>query len=159
MTNENNFLMDAFFQKHPENYNKFINYVESVFGEGLLLNIHKKMCKKYGLPKIGTSRVTYISKSVVFKVPISECGFRNNDLEASIISLYENTEYEIPIAKSRHLLNCEVPIVVMEKVKEMSLSDIKDQYGEMPDFVSAVDMGQVGLTKKGKLVAFDYADL
>lgn len=159
MTTQADHLMNAFIQNHPKNKQDFLSYVESIFGKGLLLDIHTMMCNKYGLPKIGTGRVTYISKTVVFKVPISDFGFRNNDIEASILSIHENTPYEIPIAYSRHLPNCEIPIVVMEKVKELTLTEIKDKLGEIPSFVSAVDMGQVGLNKKGKLVAFDYADL
>ena len=157
--NQSDFLINAFYQNHPTNEKEFLTYVESIFGEGLLLDIHRIMCKKYGLPKIGTGRVTYISKTVVFKVPSSDFGFRNNDMEASTLSIAEGTPYEIPIAYSRHLPKCEVPIVVMEKVQELSLPEIKEKYGEIPSFVSAVDMGQVGLNSRGKLVAFDYADL
>lgn len=145
---------------NPESTEEFLKYVESIFGQGKLLDIHKYMCEKYGLPKIGTGRVAYISKSVVFKVPINIDGFRLNDWEASLVSLNEGTPYEIPLAKSRHFFGSQdIPIVVMEKVKEMLLSEIKEMFGEIPSFVSAVDMGQVGLNSRGKLVAFDYADL
>lgn len=153
------FLLNAFNQNHPNSVSEFLNYVEHIFGSGQLLDIHSFMCKKYGLPKIGTGRVAYISKSVVFKVPIDIDGFRLNDWEASLSSFQAGTPYEIPLAKSRHLLGVEIPIVVMEKVQELTLKEIESLFGYIPNFVHSVDMGQVGLNKKGKLVAFDYADL
>jgi hypothetical protein len=154
------YMLNALNQIHPESSEEFLKYVENIFGQGELLDIHKYMCEKYGLPKIGTGRVAYISKKVVFKVPIDIDGFRLNDWEASLVSLHAGTPYEIPLAKSRHFFGSQdIPIVVMEKVKEMSLSEIKEMFGEIPSFVSAVDMGQVGLNSRGKLVAFDYADL
>lgn len=158
--NQSEYLLQAFYQDHIENIDVFLTYVESIFGKNKVYDIHKFMFEKYGAPKLGTSRVTYLSKFVVFKVPISEYGFRTNDLEASIISIGEPDDpFYIPLAKSKHFPNCDIPIVVMEKVKEASYDEIKNSLGYVPDFVSAVDMGQVGFTKKGKLVAFDYADL
>lgn len=151
------YLISAYNQEHPTDKEAFLKYVESVFDKGVMLDLHTFMCNKYGLPKIGTGRTTYLSKNFVFKVPISEFGFRINDLEGSTISIDEGTEYEIPIAKSRLLPKCDIPIVVMERVVEMTLDEIDDRFGYIPSFVSAVDMGQVGLNRKGKLVAFDYA--
>lgn len=156
--NERDFLLNAFYQIHPKNKDEFLVYVKSIFGENLVYQIHSYMCDKYGLPKIGTGRVTYISKTVVFKVPISEDGFRNNDWEASIISLGQDPD-SVQIAYSRHLPNCEIPIVVMEKVSPLTEDEIKQKFGSVPHWVEYVDMGQVGLNSRGKLVAFDYANL
>lgn len=139
--------------------NEFIKYIEDEFGVGRVLDLHKSMTGKYGTPKFGTGRATYLSKYCVFKVPVSVDGFRLNDLEGSTISIGEpNKIGYIPIARSRLILIKDVPIVAMEKVIEADINDIKDKIGKVPDFVSSVDMGQVGFNKKGNLVAFDYAD-
>ena len=154
------YLMRAYMQEHPTSKEDWIADVEQLVGAGELLELHKYMCNKYGVPCLGTSRVTYLSTRVVFKVPINDRGFRGNDWEASLMSIgKEGDKYYIPLARSRFLPKCEIPVVVMERVEEASLNNIEGRLGYIPDFVSAVDMGQVGWTRKGKLVAFDYADL
>lgn len=153
------FLLRALNQEHPESKQDFLAYIESVFGTGLLFDLYSKMIDKYGLPKIGTRRATYISKSIVFKVPVDIEGFRENDWEGSLCAINPDSNYEIPIAKSRLIFCDDIPVVAMEKVQPLFLSQIKEKFGEIPAFVSWVDMGQVGLNRQGKLVAYDYADL
>lgn len=154
------YLMRAYLQDHFTEKKEMMDFIESEFGTGFLFDLHSKFIDKYGMPKLGTSRATYISKSCVFKIPISLEGFRLNDWEGSLCSIgEEGTEYYIPLAKSKLLYINDIPVVAMERVIEASLDDIKEKYGFIPDFVSAVDMGQVGFDSKGKLVAYDYADL
>jgi len=154
------YLLRAYTQDHIGDVDVFLAYVKNFFGEGELYQIHKFMCKKYGTPKLGTSRVTYLSKFVVFKIPISEDGFGMNDFEASLMGFGEEQDpWYIPLAKSKHLPQCGMPIVVMEKVIPADNEMILSIMGTIPSFVNSVDMGQVGFTKSGKLVAFDYADL
>lgn len=149
------YLLAAYEQQHPDNIDEFLATLDGMFGKGSLLELHRWMCKKYGPPKLGTGRVAYIGKTAVFKVPISQDGFRQNDWEGSIVSLGE----DMPIARSRLFYTplSDIPIVVMEKVEEVYLDEIIARMGHIPEFVSAVDMGQVGFTRKGQLVAFDYA--
>lgn len=148
------FLLAAYEQNHPTSSEAFLDAIEGMIGAGPLFDLHRLMCKKYGPPKLGTSRVSYLSKTVVFKVPVSENGFRCNDWEGSIVSLGDAT----PIARARLHPNSEIPIVVMERVEEVSLEQICERLGHIPDFVYAIDMAQVGFTRAGKLVAFDYVD-
>lgn len=152
------YIMDAYQQKHPESTEDFLAMVSTLIEESPLLELHRFCCKKYGPPKLGTSRVTYLSKHVVFKVPINNDGFRNNDWEASLLSIGkdENDPNYIPLAYSRFLPGCGIPVVVMEKVREATKDEIIAKFGAIPDFVYNVDMGQVDWTKKGKLVVFDY---
>ena len=150
-----NYLWSAYVQDHPTDVPTWIAQLEELCGEGELLELHKLMAAKYGVPEIGTSRAAYMSKTVVFKVPTTLDGFRNNDWEASLISIPDT-----PIARSRHLPKCDIPVVVMERVQPcIDLQECIDVLGTVPDFVSAVDMAQVGWTRKGRLVAYDYADL
>ena len=154
------YLIRAYTQDHFPDPSDFLNYIEDEFGAGDLLGLHKFMCRKYGTPKIGTSRATYLSKHCVFKLPSSIEGFRLNDCEGSLCSIGKpGTSWFIPIALSRLIDVNDIPIVVIERVTEATLDDIATQLGYIPEFVSAVDMGQVGFTKKGELVAYDYADL
>lgn len=147
------YLLSAYYQKHIADVDTFLALIYPLMGEGHLYDIHKYMCSKYGPPKLGTSRVAYISKAVVFKVPTQPDGFRYNEFEISLCSVPE-----IPQARTHYLYRYGVPIVVMEKVEEATPDLIRTRLGRIPKFVSYVDMGQVGFTKKGKLVAYDYAD-
>lgn len=153
------YIVDVLNGEEPKDTESFLGYIHSYFGESIILDMHKQMCEKYGMPQLGTKRATYISKFAVFKLPVNDCGYRDNDLEGSIVDICKGTPYEIPIAKSKLLFINDTPVVVMEKVQPLLLSEIKSLLGEIPSFVSFVDMGQVGLTKKGDLVAFDYAEL
>lgn len=160
MNEKENYLLRAYSQNHFDNGKEMLSYLESEFGKGLILDLHRKLIDKYGMPKLGTGRATYISKFCVFKLPVTLCGFRLNDWEGSVSSIgKKGTPYYIPIARSKLIFIDDIPIVVMEKVQESSLSEIKSKLGLIPDFVSSVDMGQVGFNHKGQLVAYDYADL
>lgn len=148
------YIWAAYVQDHPADIEHWIELLRELCGgECELLDLHKRMVAKFGLPEIGTSRAAYMSKTVVFKVPTTPDGFRDNDWEASLISIPD-----MPIARSRHLPNCDIPVVVMERVQPCGPQEIVDRLGAVPDFVSAVDMAQVGWTRKGRLVAYDYAD-
>lgn len=153
------YLMQAYTQQHPTSVDEWMKQVRSLLDSGTLVDLHQYMSNKYGCPKLGTSRVAYIGKICVFKVPITDSGFRANDWETSLVSTApEDSPYYIPLARTRYFKH-DIPIVCMERVEEANFDDIEKRLGHIPDFVSAVDMGQVGWTRKGKLVAFDYADL
>lgn len=154
-------MLRGFYQIHPVSEKEFLSMIEpELKGEDELLSLHVKFCKKYGPPKLGTSRATYIGKKFVFKLPITMAGYRDNDWEGSIVSIgKEGDEYHVPIARSKLLPRVDIPVVVMEKVEETDLDEIIKRFGKLPDFVSIVDSGQVGYNRKGRLVAFDYADI
>lgn len=151
-------MLRGLYQMHPTSKEEFISMIEpELKGECELMSLHLKFCEKYGPPKLGTSRATYIGKKFVFKLPITMAGYGDNDWEGSIGK--EGEEYYVPIARSKLLPRVDIPIVVMEKVEEADLDEIIKRFGKLPDFVSIVDSGQVGYNRKGRLVAFDYADL
>lgn len=154
-------LLRGFYQIHPSSVDEFLSLIEpELQGEDELISLHVKFCEKYGPPKLGTSRATYIGKNFVFKLPITMMGYRDNDNEGSIISIgKEGDEFYVPIARSKLLPRVDIPIVIMEKVTEVTMDDIASVHGSVPSFFSIVDSGQVGYTRKGRLVAFDYADL
>lgn len=128
-----------------------------IIEESPLFDLHRFCCKKYGPPKLGTSRVTYLSKHVVFKVPINDDGFRNNDCwEASLLSIGEdeNDPNYMPLAYSRFLPDATFLWWLWKKVSEATEDEIIAKFGAIPAFVHNVDMGQVGWTKKRQTGCF-----
>lgn len=159
-TSKGDYLLRAYEQNHFNQQEEMINFIESEFGDGIVLELHKRFLGKYGLPKLGTGRATYLSKSCVFKLPVSPDGFRQNDREGCLCEIGEaGKQGHIPIARSKLIIIKDIPIVIMEKVEIAFFDDIKAKMGHVPEFVTWVDMGQVGFDRKNKLVAFDYADL
>lgn len=154
-------MLRGFYQIHPTSVEEFLSMIEpELKGENELISLHVKFCKKYGPPKLGTSRATYIGKNFVFKLPITMKGYGDNDNEGSIVSIgKEGDDFYVPIARSKLLPRVDIPIVVMEKIIEITRDEIVDRFDKIPDFFSIVDSGQVGYNRKGRLVAFDYADL
>jgi len=107
----------------------------------------------------GLRRCVFVFKNYVIKVPINYNGVRDNDWEGSISDLgpdindisYPKTKLAYPKVKNSY-----IPIVFMEYVKWATTKEIKEKLGYYPDWIGYVDCGQVGFTKSGRLVAFDY---
>lgn len=136
---------------------EFLSALNDLLGAGDLLDLHTAMVEKYGIPHMGTSRVTYMSKSAVFKVPISPDGFRYNDFEACLVAVAFAEKDSLGM--TRMVFKNDIPIVAMEKIEPASFQEIKDRLGEVPDWVYGIDMQQVGFSQSGILKAYDYADL
>lgn len=96
----------------------------------------------------GRHRKVFLSRSgkYVIKVPHNDGGFRANQEE---YDLYCNqAKSSIPLAKCRlHKSD----ILLMEFVKSASWRP------DLPEWVRSVDCQQVGYTRTGKLVAYDYS--
>lgn len=128
---------------------EFMDSVREELGQPWV-DLHNKLWDKYGKPECGTGRAAYIGKHVVFKVPRNLGGVRANDWEGSL-----DSSPNMPLAKTR-FLNFDLMVIAMEKIAPATTAEIINKLGKVPDFVSSVDMGQVGWNKKGQLVAFDY---
>lgn len=94
----------------------------------------------------GRNRATLLMGKYVIKFPLCGDGVADNDWEGSI----SGGDY-IQYARTRLAYVGDVPIVFMEQVEYAKVN-----YDAMPDWVGSVDCGQVGYTRKGKLVAYDY---
>lgn len=103
-------------------------------------------CKYLGQ---GRNRIVYLlpSGKNVIKIPINEYGLYNNWDEATIFSRREDGCY-IPLARCKMVKD--TPYLIMEYVEQT-----KDPYVE--PWTYSVDCSQVGYTRSGKLVAYDYA--
>lgn len=139
---------------NQEEQRRFTDGIKKSIGTGTLLDLHLAMMKKYGSPLCGTGRAVYVSKFAVFKVPLNEGGFRANDVECNLVYVPG-----IPLARTRYVKPMLIEILAMQRVEEVNYEQIMEREGVVPSFVSAVYMGQVGYTRKGKLVAYDYGDM
>lgn len=96
----------------------------------------------------GRNRITFLTPSgkYVVKVPLNEAGVYDNWKESKSCKSDFNLMRE-------HKARCRMLgfMLVMEFVEEKISRD------DLPEWTCWVDCGQVGLTWKGKLVAFDYA--
>jgi hypothetical protein len=92
------------------------------------------------------------SRKYILKIPINSFGYDANRLEASFYKL-NKTKF----AKCRLLKD---ELLVMEYVEDFM--DYKKRTGrrvKLPKWCYDIDNLQVGFNIKGKLVAYDYADL
>jgi hypothetical protein len=81
----------------------------------------------------------------VVKIPCTLAGFGDNDWEGSCSS----GDDEIQYARTRLAYHDGVPIVFMEKVTQVPIE-------EQPEWAGLIDCGQVGYTRLGKIVAYDF---
>ena len=105
------------------------------------------MIKKYGIPKCGRNRATFISKNFVIKIPLNNEGEVNNSVEANFIS--DNT------AKGRLLVLNGFTCVIQEKIT--TLNDQVD-FNLFPEWVKNIDSCQVGYDANGNIKAYDFAE-
>jgi len=114
--------------------------------------ICKNLLKKYGRYELGRNRIVFFGKNHVLKFPTCSTGMLDNDWEGSVcVADEKGSENDIwPI--TRWLEIGEFICCMMQKVEPVMFVD----YSTMPDWVGSIDGGQVGWTRKGKLVAYDF---
>lgn len=136
---------------------EFMGEIAQEFGEGTdLYNLHKRYLARYGLPEVGRHRATYLANNYVIKLPVHPNGFADNDWEGSLLS-----DINKDIARTRLVLygpkGFEIPIVLMERVKPLDTEAEIEAYGERArETAWNTDCMQVGLSKRGNVVAYDY---
>lgn len=113
--------------------------------------------EKYTFIGAGRNRATFLLKSgkFVIKFPLSEAGEGDNDCEGSIVSNKFDEDGEIKYPKTRYVLIEDLVFVIMEKV-EMFPEDLIEYNESHEDWFDSVDGGQVGKTRSGHVVAYDY---
>lgn len=119
-------------------------------GNGFLAGIERQvrdLGKMYGEPMIGSGRLVFDAGDHVYKVPYTDAGLAANAREANWRG------EEIPLADCE-FVTCDrrdsVMVLCMEKVEPL----VGDRSG-LPDWVGEVDGAQVGLDRRGRLVAYD----
>lgn len=107
----------------------------------------RRMMEKYEYLGCGRNRIVFRlkSKNYVVKVPVNLAGNSDNCFEA------KKQDFGYPVAKAKRVIIGDFCCAVMEYVEHADRFD-----NELPDWTGFVDCGQVGFTKKGELVAYDF---
>lgn len=108
----------------------------------------------YGFPRSGTGRLVFRNedKGLVYKVPVSQAGIAENAAEVEAAAAQA-----VPVAAAHHATVLGVEVVVMELVEPINdpasyfPPDKRAEY----EWVRTIDMWQVGLTRDGRVVAYD----
>ena len=106
--------------------------------------------RKYGKPDEGRHRIVFFDydNDQVIKVPISDSGIAANFQELDIQDKHlAITDLDLNLS-----IKYGMPILRMELVKPILMEDLKN----LPDWIYDIDMVQVGHTKDGRLVAYDW---
>lgn len=124
-----------------------------------LAQLHLKYAKKAIKIYSGRNRNTFIlNERIVVKLPRNFDGFTDNDWEGSISNSQESFNHpdHVQYPKTRLAYVQEIPVLFMQRVQPLGSKQIIDRFKEEPYWVESVDCGQVGLTRFGRLVAYDY---
>lgn len=120
----------------------------SLYGKAI-----KDLSKIYGKPLIGGHRVVFINGDEVIKVPYKESGEIANEIELE--GRPKNAPPEAKFAKTK--LDNELSnkygflIIRMERIKDYFTI-------RMPEWTYDIDCCQVGINKRGELVAYDWEE-
>ena len=113
----------------------------------LLRAVGSYYASRYELLGEGRNRATYrVSADWVVKVPRCEAGIFDNESESETYGCLGGNL----AACSVFYEEGGIPVLFMEYVEPVCLG------ASAPSWVSFVDCGQVGYTRAGKLVAYDY---
>ena len=119
-------------------------------------NLIRKFAKSIGLKYIGSGKDRHVFKNPythsVVKIPANINGINANECEYR----YYHGDRDPRYARCSLELLDGVPIIHMEAVREISYID--GEHKTLPAWTDWVDCQQVGYTKDGRLVAYDYAD-
>lgn len=148
--------IDNPYEKQEADYSVLIPIDENI---PELTTLHLKYASKAYQVYSGRNRNTFIlSDRIVVKLPRNFDGFTDNDWEGSISNSTESFNHPeyIQYPKTKLVFVDEVPIVFMQRVTPLQSSEIIQLFGLEPDWTFSVDCGQVGITRQGRLVAYDY---
>lgn len=106
----------------------------------------------------GRNRITFDMGRYVVKLPSNWDGCVDNDWESCTSNGPEqlaNPTQHIQLARTRNAMSGEIPLCLMEWV---DTNPRRKKYAGrvLPDWVDSVDCGQVGYTRRGRLVAYDW---
>lgn len=124
-----------------------------------LEDLHLKYAQKAKGIFSGRNRNTFVlNDRLVVKLPRNFDGFTDNDWEGSVSNTVEscdNPDY-VQYPKTKLVYVQEIPVVFMQYVLPLTSKEIINLFLVEPDWVASVDCGQVGITRFGRLVAYDY---
>lgn len=128
--------------------------VDGVF---VLAALHARYWARTAIVHGGRNRNVFDFGAYVVKLPKNGDGCADNDWEGSLSNGESLGDMrEIQYARTRMAYWRGVPVVFMEKVEHARPAEIVARLGYEPDWTMSVDCGQVGFTRDGRLVAYDY---
>jgi hypothetical protein len=128
-------------------------------GLKLLLPLYKRFLSRADHTFQGRNRTAIVlNDRIVVKLPMCYLGFEDNEWEGSVSNTpesFDDQNYEqFPLTRLTY--QNKVPVLFMQKVHPLNQQEIVDHFGSEPDWVKSIDSGQVGITRFGRLVAYDY---
>jgi hypothetical protein len=105
----------------------------------------------------GRNRRTFLIKGYAVKIPLNFDGAADNDWEGSVRNgEMPLREYDIVYPRTRLIYFSGIPVLFMERVLPATSNHVRRILGRVPKWIDRVDGGQVGFTKDGRPVAYDY---
>jgi hypothetical protein len=154
-------LITVFLNPDPETYNanpQDCFWVDDEISE-VLVPLHLRYARRAIAAYSGRNRNVFeMPGGYVIKLPRNCDGITDNDWEGSVSNYPENIgnhEFE-QFARTRLFYYGEIPVLFMERVAPLTSAEVIARFGEEPDWVYSIDGGQVGVNRKGQLVAYDY---
>lgn len=89
------------------------------------------------------------------KLPRNIAGLTDNEWESSTAESFGDMTC-IQYPRTRLGMFDGVPVLFMEYVRHTGYNGTRDELGYEPDWIGCVDCGQVGMTRKNRLVVYDY---
>lgn len=124
-----------------------------------LLALHLRYAKRAIAAFSGRNRNTFVlNDRLVVKLPRGADGCMDNDWEGSVSNSPESIDQDdyVQYPHTKLVFVEDIPVVFMQKIQPLTSRAIKEKFGYEPDWVFSVDCGQVGTTRFGRLVAYDY---
>ena len=143
--------------------NTMMKQVAREFHSPQITKLFRRYAKGSANFELGRTRVVFLHRNYVVKFPVAEDGVGDNDWEGSVSNIPgHSTDDIIQYARTRmiYIEPYGFPIVFMERVTPVSYRELCVIYGlegkEPPPWIDSVDCQQVGYTRSGRLVAYDY---
>jgi hypothetical protein len=104
----------------------------------------------------GRNRNVFELAHCVVKLPKNPDGYTDNDWEGSVSNSSQtyNSIRHIQYPRKRLIYFKDIPVLFMEKIIPVDWS--LEKQSDYPRWTDQVDCAQVGYTKEGRLVAYDY---
>ncbi len=132
--------------------------IDAEVAEPELMGLYQRYALRAMSAWSGRNRNVFrLSKRIVAKLPRSQAGVVDNlaEWQLSRERAIRRTE-QVQLPRVRMSMHGDIPVLFMEYVEPMTGCQIRQMFGAEPGWLMDVDGGQVGSTKDGRLVAYDF---
>lgn len=141
------------------NLRAIVRFIKDEFSEESgIIAMYEKYIRRAEAFDYGRNRCVFLFDKYVVKLPKNHDGIADNDWEGSVSNDHNTApcEWQVQFPRTRLAYVNELSIVFMERIEAANEKEIRRRLGYVPKWVDCVDCGQVGFTRSGKLVAYDY---